>query len=172
MATLADELLNDFEESGSEDESTLANTLFPDKAAESDADRSAKVRGEGMELDGDEEEVNDDDADTDIAMDPTGKLDKQMGEADATKAKVEKMRFGTVSDVRSVASLMKTLQPILDVSPDSLDPHMFRLLRYLCLHWMIWTNRPDLFALPSTESILLPIPSIGEKNDVYRLNRR
>ncbi|EER44346.1 U4/U6 small nuclear ribonucleoprotein Prp31 [Histoplasma capsulatum H143] len=114
MATLADELLNDFEESGSEDESTLANTLFPDKAAESDADGSAKVRDEGMELDGDEEEVNDDDADADIAMDPTGKLDKEMGEADATKAKVEKMRFGTVSDVRSVASLMKTLQPILD----------------------------------------------------------
>ncbi|EEH07974.1 conserved hypothetical protein [Histoplasma capsulatum G186AR] len=114
MATLADELLNDFEESGSEDESTLANTLFPDKAAESDADGSAKVRGEGMELDGDEEEVNDDDADADIAMDPTGKLDKEMGEADATKARVEKMRFGTVSDVRSVASLMKTLQPILD----------------------------------------------------------
>ncbi|KLJ08710.1 hypothetical protein EMPG_15864 [Blastomyces silverae] len=114
MATLADELLNDFEESGSEDEGKVANTLFPDDVGEPGPDTSAKARGEGMELDGDEEEVNDDEADVDVAMDPTGKLAKEMGEAEATKAKVEKMRLGTVGDVRSVASLMKTLQPILD----------------------------------------------------------
>ncbi|EEQ90379.1 hypothetical protein RJZ56_001968 [Blastomyces dermatitidis] len=114
MATLADELLNDFEESGSEDEGKVANTLFPDSVGEPDLDTSAKARGEGMELDGDEEEGNDDEADVDVAIDPTGKLAKEMGEAEATKAKVEKMRLGAVSDVRSVASLMKTLQPILD----------------------------------------------------------
>ncbi|OJD26587.1 hypothetical protein ACJ73_02026 [Blastomyces percursus] len=114
MATLADELLNDFEESGSEDEGTAANTLFPDSVGGPGLDISVKARGEGMELDGDEEEVNDDEEDVDVAMDPTGKLAKEMGEAEATKAKVEKMRLGTVSDVRSVANLMKTLQPILD----------------------------------------------------------
>ncbi|KAL2370078.1 pre-mRNA splicing factor [Blastomyces gilchristii SLH14081] len=114
MVTLADELLNDFEESGSEDEGKVANTLFPDSVGEPDLDTSAKARGEGMELDGDEEEGNDDEADVDVAIDPTGKLAKEMGEAEATKAKVEKMRLGAVSDVRSVASLMKTLQPILD----------------------------------------------------------
>ncbi|PGH33344.1 U4/U6 small nuclear ribonucleoprotein PRP31 [[Emmonsia] crescens] len=114
MATLADELLNDFEESGSEDEGKLTKDLFPDGFAESGADTSGKARGEGMELDGDEEEVDDEEADADVAMDPNGKLAKEMGEAEATKAKVDKMRLGNVNDVRSVASLMKTLQPILD----------------------------------------------------------
>ncbi|PGH02579.1 U4/U6 small nuclear ribonucleoprotein PRP31 [Blastomyces parvus] len=114
MATLADELLNDFEESGSEDEGKVTDNLFPDSVGEPGSDFSAKARGEGMELDGDEEEVNDDEADVDVAIDPTGKLAKEMGEAEATKAKVEKMRLGAVGDVRSVASLMKTLQPILD----------------------------------------------------------
>lgn len=155
MATLADELLNDFEESGSEDEGKLTKDLFPDGFAESGADTSGKARGEGMELDGDEEEVDDEEADADVAMDPNGKLAKEMGEAEATKAKVDKMRLGNVNDVRSVASLMKTLQPILDVSSNSLDPDMFCLLRHLCLHWMLWTNRPDLFALPIGRKYLI-----------------
>ncbi|EEH40878.2 pre-mRNA-processing factor 31 [Paracoccidioides lutzii Pb01] len=114
MATLADELLNDFEDSGSEDEHKLANDLFQDGVTQAGLDGGIETRGEEMELDGDEEEVDDEEADGDAVIDPNGKLTQEMGEAEATKAKVDKMRFGTVSDVRSVANLMKTLQPILD----------------------------------------------------------
>ncbi|EEH45728.2 U4/U6-U5 snRNP complex subunit PRP31 [Paracoccidioides brasiliensis Pb18] len=114
MATLADELLNDFEDSGSEDEHKLANNLFQDGVTQDGLDGGIETRGEGMELDGDEEEVDDEEADGDAVIDPSGKLAQEMGEAEATKAKVDKMRFGAVSDVRNVANLMKTLQPILD----------------------------------------------------------
>jgi U4/U6 small nuclear ribonucleoprotein PRP31 len=64
-----------------------------------------------MELDGDEEEV-DEDADmagvNDTAVD--------VEDEEETKAKVEKMELGGVDDVRSVAKLMKTLEPVLEVS--------------------------------------------------------
>ncbi|KAK2787935.1 U4/U6-U5 snRNP complex subunit prp31 [Emmonsiellopsis sp. PD_33] len=114
MATLADELLNDFEESGSDDEGKLANDFLQDGTAEAGPERLLQNQNEGMELDGDEEEVEDEEANADMAMDPNGKLAEEMGEAEATKARVEKMRLGGVGDVRSVASLMKTLDPILD----------------------------------------------------------
>ncbi|KAK2791914.1 U4/U6-U5 snRNP complex subunit prp31 [Onygenales sp. PD_12] len=114
MATLADELLNDFEESGSDDEGKLANDFLQDGTAEAGPERLLQNQNEGMELDGDEEEVEDEEANADMTMDPNGKLAEEMGEAEATKARVEKMRLGGVGDVRSVASLMKTLDPILD----------------------------------------------------------
>ncbi|KAK2752779.1 U4/U6-U5 snRNP complex subunit prp31 [Onygenales sp. PD_40] len=114
MATLADELLNDFEESGSDDEGKLANDFLQDGTAEAGPERLLQNQNEGMELDGDEEEVEDEEANADMAMDPNGKLAEEMGEAETTKARVEKMRLGSVGDVRSVASLMKTLDPILD----------------------------------------------------------
>ncbi|KAK2799927.1 hypothetical protein FQN50_008320 [Emmonsiellopsis sp. PD_5] len=114
MATLADELLNDFEESGSDEEGKLANDFLQDGTAEAGPERLLKNQNEGMELDGDEEEVEDEEANADMAIDPNGKLAEEMGEAEATKARVEKMRLGGVGDVRSVASLMKTLDPILD----------------------------------------------------------
>ncbi|KAK2801022.1 U4/U6-U5 snRNP complex subunit prp31 [Onygenales sp. PD_10] len=114
MATLADELLNDFEESGSDDEGKLANDFLQDGTAEAGPERLLQNQNEGMELDGDEEEVEDEEPNADMAMDPNGKLAEEMGEAEATKARVEKMRLGSVGDVRSVASLMKTLDPILD----------------------------------------------------------
>lgn len=87
MSTLADELLNDFEDSGSEGEQ---NEEGEEEAAQ------------GMELDGDEEEV-----------------DEEMVEVEdeeEAKTKVEKMQLGHVNDVRSVAGLMKTLEPVLEVS--------------------------------------------------------
>ena len=39
-----------------------------------------------------------------------------------TKAKVEKMELGGVDDVRSVAKLMKTLEPVLEVSTSYFPP--------------------------------------------------
>lgn len=109
MSTLADELLNDFEDSGSEGEAETENGgLFPE------ADGHAPTtngNGETMELDGDEEDVEEDED-----MTGAGNAIDVMDDEEATKAKVEKMQLGGVDDVRSVAGLMKTLEPVLEVS--------------------------------------------------------
>lgn len=117
MTTIADELLNDFEDSGGEEEADdglqqdgfldgpSANGLRPAESTE------AQDNG-GMELDGDEEEVDDgEDMQGDSAM--TG---REAEDEEETKARVEKMQLGAVGDVRSVAGLMKTLEPVLEVS--------------------------------------------------------
>ena len=66
-----------------------------------------------MELDGDEEEP--DDADIDASAPSHLKMEDAEDEEE-TKARVEKMELKTVSDVRSVAGLMKQLEPVLEVS--------------------------------------------------------
>ena len=103
MATLADELLNDFEESEPEDEGQ--NDLRHDD----DVDGEPWERAGSMEIDGDKERLTSEDAG------PSETLGEGVAE-DEAKAQVEKMQLGTIADVRSVARLMKTLQPILDVS--------------------------------------------------------
>ncbi|KAL5349433.1 U4/U6-U5 snRNP complex subunit prp31 [Pseudogymnoascus australis] len=107
MSTLADELLNDFEDSGSEGEPETENGgLFPE------ADGHAPTtngNGESMELDGDEEDVSEDED-----MTGAGNAIDALDDEEATKAKVEKMQLGGVDDVRSVAGLMKTLEPVLE----------------------------------------------------------
>lgn len=116
MATVADELLNDFEDSGSEGEEE-SKDIFQDDGL-GDVPSANGLRADSMpqetdmELDGDEEPVDDDLA-GDTAM--NGKMEEQEDEEE-TKARVEKMQLGGVSDVRSVASLMKTLEPVLEVS--------------------------------------------------------
>lgn len=115
MSTLADELLNDFEDSGSEgeeeqtengglfsiDEETKAGLLNP----------NAHNANGGMDLDGDEEEVDEDEE-----MSGTNGPVAVEDDEEAAKAKVEKMQLSNVNDVRSVAGLMKTLEPVLEVS--------------------------------------------------------
>ena len=64
---------------------------------------------------------------------PNGQAQDQQGKAASVKAKVEKMNLGGVGDVRSVAVLMKTLQPVLEVITSLLSPDPF-LKRALCLH--------------------------------------
>jgi len=109
MSTLADELLNDFEDSGSEGEGEKEEQenggLFPDN--ENRASHLIKENG-GMELDGDEEDVDEEMAEMNTKDD--------IEDEEETKAKVEKMHLGDVDDVRSVAGLMKKLEPILKVS--------------------------------------------------------
>ncbi len=115
MSTLEQELLNDFEDSGSDGEAENGG-LFPDHdEASTGLQHVPKTNGHGhadggMELDGDEEEVDDEDQ----QMGGTGDLD-ELDDEDATKAKVEKMQFGAVEDVRSVAGLMEQLEPVLEV---------------------------------------------------------
>jgi U4/U6 small nuclear ribonucleoprotein PRP31 len=109
MSTLADELLQDFEDSGSEGEELENGNLFND---DSELNGSAsRADSGGLELDGDEEEV---DEDEDMAG-MNNAIDALDNEEEA-KAKVEKMHLGAVDDVRSVAGLMKTLEPVLEVS--------------------------------------------------------
>ncbi|KAL8696175.1 MAG: hypothetical protein Q9201_007789 [Fulgogasparrea decipioides] len=109
MSTLADELLNDFEESGSEAEDEQQNGFLRDSAT---PPAGGPVNGhkDSMLLDGDEE---DEAAEEEDAQEGALKIEEQDDEEEA-KAKVEKMQLGGVSDVRTVAGLMKTLEPVLE----------------------------------------------------------
>jgi U4/U6 small nuclear ribonucleoprotein PRP31 len=121
MSTLADELLQDFEDSGSEAEEQQNDGLFPDDADSKNSlnGRATSISGaiDSMELDGDEEEV---DEDADMAGMNDSAVDVE--DEEETKAKVEKMELGGVDDVRSVAKLMKTLEPVLEVSTSFFPP--------------------------------------------------
>lgn len=121
MSTLADELLQDFEDSGSEGEGEDNAHLFadPDEVTLSMNGNAPGPSGASeMELDGDEEAVDEDD---EMMGMTSGTIDPTEDE-EATKAKVEKMQLGGVDDVRSVAGLMKTLEPVLEVSSISSFP--------------------------------------------------
>ena len=116
MATLADELLIDFEDSGSEAEAEQQNGFAEDGSPPPKSKNPSQPRYEGMVLDGDEEEEdNDQDEDTLLGDAPADAVADAEDEEDA-KAKVEKTQLGGVSDVRNVAGLMKTLEPVLEVS--------------------------------------------------------
>lgn len=95
MSSLAEELLQDFEDSGSDDHDEGQNGT--------------------MEIDGDEEGFGDEDEKMGNGDDANGATIEADDEEEA-KAKVEKMDLGHVDDVRSVAGLMKTLEPVLQVS--------------------------------------------------------
>lgn len=113
MTTIADELLNDFEDSGSENEEAPNEDFFAgdgvtdDGAATNGAPHARQENGE-TELEDDEERARD--ADADGAAPSHLKMEDAEDEAE-TKARVEKMELKAVSDVRSVAGLMKQLDP-------------------------------------------------------------
>lgn len=98
MSTVVDDLLNDFGSSGDEVEEAENDGLIHNGEAVGDRD--------AMDLDGIANQ-EDNQSEDDI---------NDLDDAEATKAKVEKMQLGTVKDVRSVASLMQTLEPVLEVS--------------------------------------------------------
>jgi U4/U6 small nuclear ribonucleoprotein PRP31 len=120
MSTLADELLQDFEDSGSE----------PEDAQNGDLGSNDTTRPNGHASVGD----------MDVDAEQSGEEDEEMGgvedsavepvdDADEAKAKVEKMQLRGVSDVRSVASLMQTLEPVLEVSSLRCDTPGFPIPR-------------------------------------------
>ncbi|KAL9009224.1 MAG: hypothetical protein Q9173_005726 [Seirophora scorigena] len=110
MSTLADELLNDFEGSASEADEEQQNGLLQESATPPTATSVNGLKhSTSMLLDGDEE---DDVASEEEVANAVSKLDNVEDEEEA-KAKVEKMQLGGVSDVRTVAGLMKTLEPVL-----------------------------------------------------------
>lgn len=98
MSTVVEDLLNDFGSSGDEAEDGENNGLLRDDA---DEERDANA----MEVDGEREDES-----------PAANQIQNVEDADAAKIKVEKMQLSGVKDVRSVASLMQTLEPILEVS--------------------------------------------------------
>ena len=105
MSTLADELLQDFEDSGSEG----ADERNDDEFQGADSATNGVLADGDLDMDGAEEE--------DEEMDGMPDTSKQAPEdADEAKARVEKMQLGGVDDVRSVANLMKSLEPVLEVS--------------------------------------------------------
>ena len=114
MSTLADELLNDFEDSGSEGESEQQNGFHQDDATPPQTTGRAQAPEGSMVLDGDEEDVSEDEEAALGGTSATGAVADLEDEEEA-KAKVEKMQLGGVNDVRSVAGLMKTLEPVLQV---------------------------------------------------------
>ena len=112
MSTLADELLNDFEDSGSEREDGQQDGFLQDGASPPTTNGHAKEPEGSMILDGDEEEV---DEDEEMDGTPVKGTAANIEDEEEAKAKVEKMQLGGVNDVRSVAGLMKTLEPVLQV---------------------------------------------------------
>ncbi len=109
MSTLADELLQDFEDSGSE---------TGDKVEDDGDDNTAALMG----LHGGDVEMGGDDLSSDEGDEEMGGMARDE-DPEETKAKVDKIDLGGVSDVRSVASLIKALEPVLEVStPSSLPP--------------------------------------------------
>ena len=97
MSSLANDLLNDFGDSGSEED-------IKQEDAQNFHDES----------DNEDDKMDIGDGDTAVEEDEAN-LKAHDDEEDA-KVKVEKMKLKGVSDVRSVAGLMETLQPVLEVS--------------------------------------------------------
>ncbi len=124
MATLADELLLDFEGSGSEGEGEDTGDGFFGEAGLS-AGTHANGDDTAMEEARDEDADEDDDADMMDGLD--GSAAPAADDDDDQRAKIEKLQLGGVRDVRAVAGLMKTLTPVLEVSapiPLQTDPPM------------------------------------------------
>ena len=119
MSTLADELLNDFEDSGSEGEEGQQNGFLQERASPPATNGHAPAPEGSMILDGDEEEVDEDEA---MEGAPTNGAVADVQDEEETKAKVEKMQLGAVNDVRTVAGLMTTLEPVLKVCQTSSLP--------------------------------------------------
>ena len=120
MTTIAEDLLNDFESDDDNNEDEQQNgELFADHGYSDEglvnptAKHAGAANGDLMELEDDEEQH--DDADPDGAAPSHLKMEDAEDEEEA-KARIEKMQLASVSDVRSVAGLMKQLEPVMEVS--------------------------------------------------------
>ncbi|KAI9755643.1 MAG: U4/U6-U5 snRNP complex subunit prp31 [Candelina submexicana] len=121
MSTLHDELFNDFADESSEEGEGPSHEFLQDDSTDSkplvaNGHRRKNQRTDhdgGMELDGDEELVGDEDEEMLNGGAADGALE-DVEDEDEAKAKVEKMQLGDVKDVRNVAGLMKTLEPVLE----------------------------------------------------------
>lgn len=118
MATLADELLNDFEDSDDENNENAEADLNGDPLEQQNG-TSEQQQAYGLEVDANEDAMSEDGAadEEEIARlkaEAAGDGAQDSEDEALQKSRVEKMQLGGVSDVRSVAGLMNTLQPVLD----------------------------------------------------------
>ncbi|KXJ89213.1 pre-mRNA splicing factor [Microdochium bolleyi] len=110
MSTLADELLQDFEDSGSDHDDAqsdngLGDAIGPSLRADHDDDGD-------MQLDGDEEPMEDGEDDHQMTG-IDGVVAEVAEDDDDAKAAVEKMQLGGIKDVRKVSTIMDKLEPLL-----------------------------------------------------------
>jgi len=113
--SLAAELLADFDDDDNDDQ-TSDNERDSSLAPEYNGLLRARSKSDdfGMEIDGDEEGDQDDEGTDMGGVVDTADLDAN-DDVEARKSKVEKLQLGGVDDVRSVAGLMKILEPVLEV---------------------------------------------------------
>lgn len=114
MATLADELLNDFGDSGSESGDHANGFRHGDDTGLEEGEGLDSSHHNGLPdvgVEGDDEDMEDAEEEVAAKKPSANTIDDE----EDTKTRVEKMRLGGVRDVRNVAGLMKTLQPVLQV---------------------------------------------------------
>ncbi|KAI9847539.1 MAG: U4/U6-U5 snRNP complex subunit prp31 [Thelocarpon superellum] len=120
MSTLADELLQDFEDSGSDEETSQTGDWRRDEAsataptANGHGRRKAQRTDHDGEMDVDDDEAIAEEENPAEAVTINGEALAEDDDEDEAKAKVEKMQLGGVDDVRTVAGLMTTLEPVLE----------------------------------------------------------
>ncbi|KAE9980318.1 hypothetical protein BLS_008085 [Venturia inaequalis] len=168
MATLADELLADLMDSGSEGEGDDQDEAY----GQSDFSASNGLNSEGNALEDTEMSEDDENEEATLAakmgLGTTAVTEAEDGEE--AKARVEKMNLADVSDVRHVASLMKTLKPVIEVStapfPPILKTTSFTSFRTLALTRSVLQKIE--FYQSQPESALVVQGSI-EDNPEYKL---
>lgn len=158
-SSLAADLLADFNESENDEDSF---------GTENGVSHSPETNGphikprDFMELDGDEEEDGDGDQDVGNRGPLAAHGGSELADDDdeeARKAKVEKMQLGNVDDVRSVAGLMKVLEPVLEVSFTE-----FRALLFLTEGADGWTKNSE----SNTTSLYRPHRGLEEGSKMTR----
>ena len=114
MATIAEELLNDFDDLGSEGEEEQQDDFNEYANTSRTAAISPDVAGVGMDVDVKEQG---EDGSNEKLLNGIEEAD----DAEEAKDQVEKMQLRGFSDVRSVTTLKKSLEPVIEVSiPQSL----------------------------------------------------
>ncbi|KAI2609783.1 pre-mRNA splicing factor [Hypoxylon fragiforme] len=110
MSTLAEELLQDFEDSGSENGEDQNDGGLDLEGPAIGPLPTHDDDNNDMVLDGDEEEEPDEDEEMGGM---NGSATERVEDAETTKAKVEKMQLGGVKDIRKVTTVMDRLDPLL-----------------------------------------------------------
>jgi U4/U6 small nuclear ribonucleoprotein PRP31 len=146
MSTLADELLQDFEDSRSEHGDEQNELGLEEDQPNGDRSQDYRAANDGddddMVLDGDEEAPEEEDEEMAGA---NGATIDPMDDEDEAKAKVEKMRLGSVKDVRKVSTVMDRLEPLLKVRRDKpgapRERALFWALNGVCIEYGInWSS--------------------------------
>ena len=117
-SSLAADLLADFNDSDEEELDENATSMMDNGLTDQPNGRRPRSHDLVMGLDGDEEADDGDEDDEMSGVDRSagGRRKRDLSIDDETrKTKVETMHLGGVDDVRSVARLMKVLEPVLEV---------------------------------------------------------